>query len=66
MKFLFWRASCLTASSMIPVSPTTGFNVLLISYCGSSCLKREGQSQKSLCVSSCWWISRPDFSSRVL
>jgi len=39
--------------SILSVSPTTGFNVLLISYWGVSCLRREGQSQNSLCVSSC-------------
>lgn len=61
MKFLFWEASCFTAVSIIPVSPITGFRVLEISYCGASCLKREGQLQKSLFVSSCWWISSPDF-----
>lgn len=43
------------------VSPTTGFRVLLISYCGLSVRSNEGQLQKSLCVSSCWWISSPDF-----
>ena len=53
MKFLFCVASCFTASSMIPVSPTTGFSVLVISYWGVSCLKRDGQLQNSLCVSSC-------------
>ncbi len=62
MKFLLREASCFTASSTMPVSPTTGFRVLWISFWGESVLNREGQEQNSLWVSSCWWISRPDIN----
>jgi len=66
VKFLFCVASCATATSISPVSPTTGFSVLWISYDGSSVLRRLGHSQNSLWVSSCWWISSPDFSPSFL
>ena len=66
MKFLFFPASCATAASISEVSPTTGIRVLLISLKGLSVLRSEGQEQKSLEVSSCWWISRPDFSPSAL
>ncbi len=62
MNFLFCSFSWATAASIFPVSPTTGFSVLFILYSGSSVLRSEGQSQKSLWVSSCWWISKPDFN----
>lgn len=62
MKFLFCAASCFTASSTMSVSPATGIKVLFISYCGLSCLSKDGQSQNNLRVSSCWCISSPDFS----
>ena len=52
--------------SVSPVSPITGFRVLSISYSGSSVLRMDGHSQKSLWVSSCWWISKPDFRPIVL
>ena len=66
MNFLFCSFSCFTAISICPVSPTTGFRVLSISYSGSSFLRMDGHSQKSLWVSSCWWISKPDFRPIVL
>ena len=66
MNFLFFVFSWAAATSISPVSPTTGFRVLSIVYSGSSLLRVDGHSQKSLWVSSCWWISSPDFSPRVL
>jgi len=48
VKFLFWAASCFTAWSTIPVSPTTGFRVRWISYSGLSCLRMDGQEQNNL------------------
>jgi len=48
--------------SISPVSPVTGLSFLFTVNCEGSVLRREGQLQKSLCVSSCWWISSPAFS----